>query len=119
MFSEVIKELRKSRNISQADLALAMDVVQQTVGKWEKDDSYPNVETLKKLATFFNVTIDYLLEMPQPPTRRVNITSDERDLISGYRALDEWGRSSIRNTLNHELQRCAALPGAKKKRSAM
>lgn len=119
MFADVLKKLRSEKGISQSELAEKLNVVQQTVAKWETSVAAPGVAIMKSIALYFNVTTDYLLEMPGAAFHGSTITPDEYELISAYRFLDEWGRSSIRNTLNHELQRCAALPGAKKKRSAM
>lgn len=119
MFADILKKLRTEKGVSQTELAKKLNVVQQTVAKWEKNIAAPGVAVMKDIALYFNVTTDYLLEMPQPSVAMDSITHDERDLIYGYRSLDEWGRSSIRNILHHELQRCAALPEASKKRLAM
>lgn len=56
-----IKELRLQSNLSQAKLGAALNLTQQAVAKWEKGVAEPDVETLNKLACYFNVTVDYLL----------------------------------------------------------
>ena len=62
MLSEKLKHLRSLKdNMSQAELAEFLGVTQQAVGKWERDKTTPDYDTLKKLASFFNVTTDYLL----------------------------------------------------------
>jgi transcriptional regulator with XRE-family HTH domain len=62
MLGKKIYELRKELNISQEEFAMAINTSRQSVSKWELGDSYPEVNKLKDIASFFNVSIDYLLE---------------------------------------------------------
>ena len=59
--SEKILKLRTARNMSQGDLAEALDVSRQSVSKWETGQSVPDVDKLVRLADLFGVTTDYLL----------------------------------------------------------
>lgn len=63
MLGEQIKGLRLTRNISQVQLAKGLSVTKQTVSNWENNNIMPSVETLIKLARYFNCTTDYLLEL--------------------------------------------------------
>lgn len=56
-----LKELRKGKRITQGELATAMGVTQQAVGKWETGRSSPDPQTLMRLAEFFEVSTDTLL----------------------------------------------------------
>ncbi|HEX2925824.1 MAG TPA: helix-turn-helix domain-containing protein [Ruminiclostridium sp.] len=60
-FSSRLKELRKARNVSQEDLAKYVGVGRTAVANWETGIAEPNAESLRKIATFFNVSIDYLM----------------------------------------------------------
>lgn len=63
-FAIRLKELREKKGYkSQAAFAKAFGTVQSTVGGWESGAREPNYETTKKLARFFNVSVDYLLGM--------------------------------------------------------
>ena len=62
MLGKKIYELRKEFNISQEEFAMAINTSRQSVSKWELGDSYPEVNKLKDIASFFNVSIDYLLD---------------------------------------------------------
>ena len=62
MFKDKIKFLRKHQELSQAQVAEAINVLQSTYSHYEQGINEPNFETLKKLANFFDVSIDYLLE---------------------------------------------------------
>lgn len=58
---ERIKAERLKKDVSQAALAELCCVLQQVVGKWEKEIASPSLETLQILADYFGVTVDYLL----------------------------------------------------------
>ena len=58
---EKIKALRVSLGLSQRQLAERIDVVTKTIERYEKDESRPDMHGLVMLATFFDVSADYLL----------------------------------------------------------
>jgi len=60
-FSENIRSLRKEREMTQEALADFLGVSFQAVSKWERGESYPDIELLPTIADFFNVTTDHLL----------------------------------------------------------
>ena len=57
---ERITQLRKERNLSQGDLAKAMDVSRQAVSKWENDLSSPDTIKLIQLAEVLDTQVEYL-----------------------------------------------------------
>ncbi len=57
---ERITELRKKRNMNQAELARAMDVSRQAVSKWENDQSSPDTIKLIQLAEVLDTEVEYL-----------------------------------------------------------
>lgn len=61
MLNIKIRELRKSYNISQVELAKALGVSKQCVSNWENDNIQPSVEMLVRIANYFHVKTDYLL----------------------------------------------------------
>lgn len=63
MFGDRIKTLRKSQNLNQVQLAQKLDVSKQTVSNWENNNILPSIEMLIKIANFFSVSTDYLLEL--------------------------------------------------------
>ena len=58
---ETIKKLRKERNITQDALANFIGVPYQSVSKWERCESYPDITLIPSIASFFGVTTDFLL----------------------------------------------------------
>lgn len=61
MFSERLKTLRKEAKLTQLDMAKQFGTSQPSYQAWESGKRNPNGESLKKIAEFFNVSIDYLL----------------------------------------------------------
>ena len=61
MLSENIKNLRKEKGMSQEELAAKLNVVRQTVSKWEQNISVPDSEMLIKIAEVFEVPVSRLL----------------------------------------------------------
>ena len=60
-FNEKIQELRKSKGMTQEDLAEALYVSRTAISKWESGRGYPNIDSLKDISKFFSVSIDELL----------------------------------------------------------
>ena len=58
-----IRRLRDERGITQEALAEALNVTPQTVSKWERGTSMPDVQMLPRIAVYFGVTIDQLFAM--------------------------------------------------------
>jgi transcriptional regulator with XRE-family HTH domain len=64
-FGENLRLLRRGRDITQDELALALTVAPQTISKWERGESYPDFPLLPPLAVYFGVTLDELVGMAE------------------------------------------------------
>jgi len=64
-----IKELRKSKGLSQEAIGNLLNVTRQTVGAWEKGESDPTAGQLYMLARLLNVPVDVFLETSEPKVR--------------------------------------------------
>lgn len=62
-----LKELRKSRGISQLKLAMDLSMNQNSISRYESGAREADYSTLIKFADYFNVSIDYLLERTDNP----------------------------------------------------
>ena len=87
-----IKELRAARKISQQRLADAVGMSQQSINKYENHNIEPDIETLKRLADFFDTSVDYIIEHTDCPDRirktvPYALGDDEQQLVEDYRAL--------------------------------
>ena len=58
---EKLQELRKSRGLTQEELAEALYVSRTAVSKWESGRGYPSIDSLKEISSYFGVTLDELL----------------------------------------------------------
>lgn len=96
-----IKQLREKRGLIQEILAAELGITQQMLSKYERDVTLIKVDILKKIATYFNVTTDYLLgvsdvkrDLQRP--MKMNETLDEYyDLIEIYKDLDSYDKEMI------------------------
>ena len=61
MLKENIKVIRKSKGLSQEELAIKLNVVRQTISKWEQGLSVPDAEMLIKLSEVFDTPVSTLL----------------------------------------------------------
>lgn len=60
-FNEKLQALRKSRGLTQEELAEALFVSRTAVSKWESGRGYPSIDSLKEISKYFSVTIDELM----------------------------------------------------------
>ena len=87
MLKDNLKSARKAKGLSQEELAIKLNVVRQTISKWETGETIPDIDSLKKLAVLLDFSIDNALG--------VEIENDNDDKI-------EWliiGGFIIGNTL--------------------
>lgn len=64
-----LKELRKQQNISQLKLAMDLQLNQNAISRYETGMREADYSTLIKIADYFDVSIDYLLERTDNPSR--------------------------------------------------
>lgn len=62
-----LKELRKSKGISQLRLATELNTTQNTISRYETGEREPGIAELIKIAEYFNISVDYLLERTDNP----------------------------------------------------
>lgn len=82
-FGEKLHNLRKSRGLTQEELAEALFVSRTAVSKWESGRGYPSIDSLKEISNYFSVSID--------------------DLLSGEKLIsiaEKENKSNIRNMCN-------------------
>lgn len=86
-FHKKLQELRKRKGLTQEELAQALYVSRTAISKWESGRGYPNIESLKAIASFFSVTIDELLSGEEALTiaqeEQQQKTAYVRDLVFG------------------------------------
>lgn len=79
IFSEKLQLVRKSKGMTQEELAEKLDVSRQAVAKWESGQVYPDINNLIQISNLFNVTVDYLVRDQEC---MMNINDEEESDIS-------------------------------------
>ena len=77
-FSEIAKELRLSKNLTQTQLAERMWVKKSIISAYETDARPPSLDMLIKYAKEFNVTTDYLLGLQEHKFINVDSLTDQQ-----------------------------------------
>ena len=95
-----LKQLREQRSLTQLSLALSVDVQQETISAYENGKSMPTVDTLLKLAKYFNCSTDYLLDLTDIPTLVNdlvfdNLNATEADIVRADRNLNRDNRNKV------------------------
>ena len=57
-----LRELRLERNMTQQRLAMELSMTQNTISRYENGEREPGIKELIRIADYFNVSLDYLLE---------------------------------------------------------
>ena len=82
MLNENIKALRKTNGLTQDELAIRLNVVRQTVSKWEKGLSVPDAEMLQRIAEVFEVSVSQLLGSTISQNENVDIIAEQLSRIN-------------------------------------
>ena len=85
-FSENLKELRRTKKLTQERLADFLGVAFQTVSKWERGETYPDISMLPEIAGFFGVSVDALLGV-----NRAENEAEITELLEKYDNLTDEG----------------------------
>lgn len=93
-YGDRLKKLRKEKKLSQQELADKLGINRSTYARYETSTTEPDYETLRKLADFFGVTVDYILG-------RTNIPNDQS---SNTNNLKTWLRQSNTDLSEEELE---------------
>ena len=95
-----LREMREITDYSIKDVAQKVGVPYETYRKWEKGDSNPNWEQLRRVADVFHCSLDDLTG------RRETLTQEERALLARWRTLSSQGKSTVLAVMD-SFQDCA------------
>lgn len=98
---ENLKKLREEASLSQQKLADQLGLTQQGIFSYETGAYEPDIATLKRLADFFNTSIDYLVGNTEirrriEKTERYDLSEQEKQIVDGYRTLSTKTQKSFR-----------------------
>jgi len=96
MIGKRLRKLRKEKGLLQKELAKKLDLSQQTISLYESNNREPDSRIVKKIANFFDVSIDYLYENTDersPADKIKKALTDDPELQ------DAWEQISKRDSL--------------------
>ena len=99
MLNENIKTLRKAKGLTQDELAIRLNVVRQTVSKWEKGLSVPDAEMLQKIAEVFEVDVSQLLGSSIHQNENVDVIAEQLSRINEQLAIKNNRPRKIRKAI--------------------
>ena len=94
-FGENLKIIRKSKKMSQDDLAEKLNVSRQSVSKWETGESYPEMNNILELCKIFNIKINDLIH-----TDMSDISSLDEEVIMNLVKFNEQKQKQVKSLSN-------------------
>ncbi len=95
-FGENLKNLRRGKNLTQEKLADFLGVSFQTISKWERGDTYPDITMLPEIASFFKVSVDDLLG--------INRAENEKEILKKLKEYDNLIDTDLKQKIIYELK---------------
>lgn len=111
MFNNILLKLRKSKNVTQTELAKAIGVSSGNVSDWEKGRSKPGYEALQNISRYFGIGADILLDLQTPIQDDNYLTADETILLKKYKALSSDDKEEISMLLDIKYNRAFSKNG--------
>lgn len=102
--NEILKELRTAKGLSQADMAVALDVSLSSYQKYERDKNCitPSLDVLTRIADYYGVSVDFLLgrgdnkaDLINMLLANYNVTELEKEIITNYMDLPPQMRKEL------------------------
>ncbi len=93
-FGAVLKQLRKSHNLTQAELGKQIGLSKAVISKYENSMGYPTFDVLIEIARYFSVTTDYLLGVSKGKTIDVSSLTDTQ-IDTVYRVVSEFNKVNL------------------------
>lgn len=100
IFAERLKQLRVNQNMTQEQMSVVFNVVQQAVQKWESGVNMPKKNKIVEIASYFKVSTDWLLGYSDKDMPLASLGSDERRLLNGFWSLNDIGQKRLFETMD-------------------
>lgn len=90
-FGDILRELIEDNDLTQKQVAKDLNIAPSTLGNYIHNSREPDFNTIKMIAEYFSVTIDYLIDYRSPLTKNKN----EDKLLRIYRSLSDKNQSLL------------------------
>lgn len=98
-----IKELREERDLTQEDVAKAIQTSQRNISRWEKGQNEPASSFLIKLADFFDVSIDFLVSRSDDfgnivaaSNSSASLTAEDQEILKLFQSLSPSRKEDLK-----------------------
>ena len=88
-----LKYLREKNNLTQSELAKILNKSRSTIAGYEINDRQPDLDTLQKIAEYFNVSTDYLLDrtlLTNPLDENITYIKNNGEIVTLKQMVDEF-----------------------------
>lgn len=99
MFAENLRKIRKAKGYTQEELAIKINVVRQTVSKWEKGLSVPDADMLSSIAEVLEVSTSQLFGAEITQDDSINVTAEQLARITEQLAVKNRRNKKIWKTI--------------------
>lgn len=82
-----IKNARISANLTQEQVAEALDVSRQTISNWENEKTYPDIVSVVKMSNLYNISLDHLLKEEKPMSNYLNYLDESTNTVKSKNKL--------------------------------
>lgn len=90
-----LAKIRKQSGRTQKNLSVILGFSQELISKYERGLSNPSINSLKKMASFFNCSVDYLIDFADNPQPHINLSLEESNIISKYNMLSKRDKARL------------------------
>jgi len=97
-FADRLKQLRKKKGLSQADVAKLIDVHYAQVSRYERGETKPNTQAATKLALALEVTVDYLMNGTEDDIMQQ--AGLDREIIARFKQLQDLSTEEKKTVLS-------------------
>ena len=104
MLLQRLKLLRSQINQSQSTFAQNLNLSREAYCMYETGRRQPPYETLTAIASYYHVSVDYLLGLTEVPTPARGLSPEEDFLLKGFGRLDKRGQDITLTVIRHELR---------------
>lgn len=101
MYGKRIKKLRLEQGLKQKELAEKLGISTSSIGMYEREARQPDTEILKKIANYFNVSIDYILGNSDKRDHSELTRKDEKDIAKTLTILKDQIENNQSGELNY------------------
>ena len=110
-FGDRLIKTRKEHGYTREALAQELGISKFTLRNYELNATEPGHTFLKLISDFFNVSVDYLMELTDEKEvlHTCRLRSSEQNMIEQYRTLDPHGRDMVDTVLQKEVERMESL----------